>query len=217
MAGLIDILQKLVPSIFAKESAKQEIVSGGKVSVDPRARTYISPSDTYDSDIGYDSGLDTHSPGARRRMWYVAEQQNAHIPSTVLTSSGQTKSNVLAAIQGGIGQNPIAATTWSAMPSMQINMRTTGPVMVVANASVKSSAVSDTVAFAIYRDGLLIGNHVTHTLPSTASTSALIQLTAMDNPPVGNHLYALYWSPGTGTLVATSNQRNLYAINLMPQ
>jgi hypothetical protein len=82
---------------------------------------------------------------------------------------------------------------------------------------VSSSAANDTAGFALYRDGQLIGNHLTHTLPSTASAASLVQLSAMDNPPSGNHTYALYWSPGTGTLTAVSNQRNLYAINLTPQ
>jgi hypothetical protein len=100
---------------------------------------------------------------------------------------------------------------------MITNLRVTGPVQIMASASVQSSAASDTVGFAIYRDGKLIGNHLTHTLPAATGSASMVQLSAMDTPPSGLHVYALYWSPGTGTLVATSNQRNLYAINLTPQ
>lgn len=182
------------------------------------ARTYISPTDSYQDEIGFSSSLENHAPGGMRPMWQVYDQQQASVPSTVLTSSGAAKSNALAAIQGGIALNPRApATTWAAVPQMIQNVRATGPIMIQANVSVRSTVASDQAAFAIYRDGQLIGNHVTHTLPSTVSAVAMIQLSAMDNPPSGSHLYAMYWSPGTGTLVAHSNQRNMFAINLTPQ
>lgn len=186
--------------------------------VETPARSYISPTDTYDNEIGFESELHGHAPGRMRGMWLVQDQQQANVPVTVLTASGETNSNAIAAIQGGIPQNPKApASVWASVPQMSVNLAVTGPVMIDANLSVKSSAASDTVAFAIYRDGQLIGNHLTHTLPSATSSASLVQMTAFDNPPNGNHVYSLYWSPGTGTLVAVSNQRNLYAINLSPR
>jgi hypothetical protein len=189
----------------------------GKGPVLVPARTYVSPTDAYDDEISQDSPIFSFAPGANRGMWVVLDQQHATVPVTQLTSSGETQTNFFAAIQGGIAQNPQApATTWAAVPSMIVSQQTSGPVIISANVSVQSSAVSDTVGFAIYRDGQVIGNHLTHTLPATASASSLVQLNAMDNPPSGQHTYALYWSPGAGTLVATSNQRNLYAINLTP-
>jgi hypothetical protein len=184
----------------------------------PVARTYISPTDSYENELGPEHIAQGFSPGAMRGMWAVADQQQASVPVTAITSSGNTKSAALAAIQGGIKQNPVApAATWAAVPQLITNLSVKGQVQIQANVSVLSSVANDTAGFAIYRDGLLIGNHVTHTLPATASAATLVQLTAMDNPPPGNHVYALYWSPGTGTLVANSNQRNLYAINLSPQ
>jgi hypothetical protein len=182
------------------------------------ARTYISPTDSYENEIGPDMDTQGFAPGATRGMWSIADQQQASVPVTQLTKSGATRSNAIAAIQGGIPQNPRApATTWAAVPQMMQHLNVTGPIMIQASLSVRSSAASDRIAFAIYRDGQLIGNHLTHTTPSTASATSLVQLSAMDTPPSGNHLYALYWSPGTGTLVANSNQRNLYVINLTPQ
>jgi hypothetical protein len=190
----------------------------GQGPIQTPARTYLSPTDSYENQIGFTPETHGFAPGAMRGMWSVAEQQQASVPVTNLTSSGNTKSNALGAIQGGIAKNPIApASTWAAVPSMITNLNVQGPVIIQANVSVLSSAANDTAAFAIYRDGQLIGNHLTHTLPATASAATLVQLSAMDNPPSGNHVYALYWSPGTGTLVAVSNQRNLYAINLTPQ
>jgi hypothetical protein len=190
----------------------------GRGPINTPARTYLSPTDSYEDEVGPVSTLETFSPGGMRGMWAINDQQQASVPVTNLTSSGNTKSNSLAAIQGGLAKNPVApATTWAVLPSMITNLQTQGPVVVTANVSVRSSVANDTAGFALYRDGKLIGNHVTHTLPATASTSTLIELTAMDSPPSGNHVYALYWSPGTGTLVANSNQRNLYAINLTPQ
>lgn len=190
----------------------------GQGPVQTPARTYLSPVDSYEDEIGHVSQTVNFHPGAMRGMWSVAEQQQASVPVTAITSSGNANSNAISAIQGGIAQNPKApATAWSAVPSLLTNLRTQGPVVIAANVSIQSTVASDTVAFAIYRDGLLIGNHVTHTLPGTASTSSLVQISTMDNPPTGNHLYALYWSPGAGTLIATSNYRNIYAVNLSPQ
>lgn len=190
----------------------------GKAPEFPVARTYLSPTDSYENEIGPPGIAHGFSPGRMRGMWSVAEQQQASVPVTAITSSGNSNSAALAAIQGGIAQNPRApATAWAAVPSLITNLSVKGPVIIQANVSVRSSVANDTAAFAIYRDGQLIGNHVTHTLPGTASSTTLVQLTAMDNPPTGNHVYAMYWSPGTGTLVANSNQRNLYAINLSPQ
>lgn len=190
----------------------------GKGPVETPARTYISPADSYDDEIGQTKDSQDFWPGRMRTMWSVASQQNASVPVTVLTSSGNSQSNSLAAIQGGIPQNPVApATQWASVPQMITNVAVTGPVMIVANASVRSSVANDTVAFAIYRDGQPIGNRLTATLPATASAAMMVQISVMDLAPKGNHLYAMYWSPGTGTLVANSNERNLYAINLIPQ
>jgi hypothetical protein len=214
MAGLADRINAAIQA----NDTKTGLIARGKGPIQTPARTYISPTDSYEDQIGYDNPTDSLSPGAMRGMWAVNEQQQASVPVTVLTASGNSKSNSAAAIQGGIAQNPRApATQWAAVPQMITNLAVTGPVMIQANLSAKSSVASDTVAFAIYRDGKLLGNHLTHTMPSATSSATLVQLSAIDNPPSGNHLYAVYWSPGTGTLVAVSNQRNLYAINLTPQ
>ena len=214
-------MSKLTDSISAAietNNARDVVIPIGKGPNEVPARTYISPTDSYDDEIGFDNPTVGHAPGAMRGMFVVNEQQQASIPVTQITKSGVTNSNAVAAIQGGIATNARApASVWAAVPQMLVNLAVQGPVMLQANVSVHSTAVSDTVGFAVYRDGKLLGNHVTYTTPATASVSSLVQLSAMDNPPSGNHLYALYWSPGTGTLVATSNQRNLYAINLSPQ
>lgn len=207
-----------INSAIAANDTKTGLIPMGQEPIQTPARTYLSPTDSYEDEIGFVSDTHGFAPGHFRGMWAVAEQQQASVPVTNLTSSGNTKSNTLAAIQGGIAQNPVApATTWAVVPSMITNLNVQGPVFVTANISVRSGVANDTAGFAIYRDNQLIGNHVTQTLPASVSTACLVTLSAMDNPPSGNHVYALYWSPGTGTLVAVSNQRNLYAINLVPQ
>jgi hypothetical protein len=215
MSSLTD---RINAAIQANDRETGRIPMGRGPQTQQIARTYISPTDSYEDEIGPTPQAENFAPGAMRGMWAVADQQHASVPVTQLTSSGNTASNAISAIQGGIAQNPQApATTWAAVPSLLQNVKVSGPIMIQASVSVRSSAANDTVGFAIYRDGHLIGNHLTHTTPATASAATLVQLSAMDNPPPGNHLYALYWSPGTGTLVANSNQRNLYAINLTPQ
>lgn len=189
----------------------------GRGPIQTPARTYLSPTDSYEDEIGQPLELHGLAPGNMRGMWSVADQQQASVPITQLTKSGNTSSGQLAAIQGGIAMNPQApVSVWAAVPQLIVNVRATGPVMIHANASVLSSVANDTAGFAIYRDGALIGNHLTHTLPATASAASLVQLSTIDNPPSGLHFYSLQWSPGTGTLVATSNNRNLFAINLTP-
>lgn len=181
------------------------------------ARTYLSPTDSYDDEIGLDSPIHSFSPGAMRGMWAVADQQNASVPTTALRV-GNSRTTGFAQVQGGIVHNPIApATQWANVPQLIVNLAVKGPVMIHANVSVNSSAANDTAGFGIYRDGQLIGKLVTHTLPATASAASLVQLSTVDNPPIGNHLYALYWSPGAGTLTATQDQRNLSAVNLSAQ
>jgi hypothetical protein len=211
------LAQRISTAISANNTSEGRVPMGQGPVLTP-ARTYLSPTDSYEDEIGPPEVLNSTAPGSMRGMWAVADQQQASVPVTQLTSSGNTNSNALAAIQGGIPKNPVApATTWAAVPQMITTLRTQGPVQIMGSTSVQSSVANDVAGFAIYRDGLLIGNHVTQTLPATASSAAIVQLSALDNPPSGTHVYALYWSPGTGTLVATSNQRNLYAINLTPQ
>ncbi len=189
----------------------------GRAPIASPARSYFSPTDSYENQIGFDNPQVSFAPGALRGMWSVADQQQASVPTTAL-KVGNTNSNQLAAIQGGIPKNPVApATIWASVPQMIMNLQVRGPVVIAASVSVQSSVANDTVGFAVYRDGKLIGNHVTTTLPATASTAMLVQLSSMDTPPNGLHVYAMYWSPGTGTLTATSNQRNLYGVNLSPQ
>lgn len=203
---------------IGRDNAAQTKLPVDRAPVISPARTYLSPTDSYDNDIGFDNPYHGHAPGRLRGMWSVAEQQQASVPVTNLTSSGNSQSNFKSAIQGGIPQNPRApATTWAAVPQMILNLTAQGPIMLHASCSVRSSIANDTAGFAIYRDGRLIGNHLTHTTAATASGSSLVHLSAIDNPTPGNHVYAMYWSPGTGTLVAVSNYRNLYAINLAPQ
>lgn len=209
-------LNVIIDSAIEANSVAESGVPIDKGPVITPARSYLSPTDSYEDEIGFVNPLVNFHPGSVRAMWAVADQQQASVPTTALRV-GNTKSGVLAAVQGGIAQNPQAPpSVWGAVPSLILNINVKGPVLIQANTSVRSSVANDVAGFAIYRDGMLIGNHVTHTLPGTASPS-LVQLSAMDNPSQGNHTYALYWSPGTGTLVANSNQRNLYAINLSPQ
>jgi hypothetical protein len=215
MANKVSLVDRINAAIQANDT-KTGLIPRGPIQ--HTARTYISPTDSYENQIGPDPATVNFSPGAMRGMWAVAEQQQASVPVTAITSSGNAQSASLAAIQGGIAQNPVApATKWSAVPSLITNLSVKGPVIVTADVSVRSSVANDTAGFAIYRDGQLIGNHVTQTMPATASASVLVQLSAMDAPSIGLHTYAMFWSPGTGTLVANSNQRNLFAINLTPQ
>lgn len=212
------LADRITAAIKANNTQEGRIPMGRGPQISPM-RTYLSPTDSYEDEIGPDSATASLAPGAMRAMWAVADQQQASVPVTNLTSSGNTESIFTSAIQGGIAQNPVApATTWASVPQMIRNIRATGgPIQISGSVSVRSSVANDTAAFGIYRDGVLIGNHVTHTLPATVSSATLVQLSAVDNPTPGVHVYSMAWSPGSGTLTAVSNQRNLYLTNLTPQ
>ena len=214
MASLTDRINDAIQD----NNTLQERVPIGFGPVLTPARTYTSPADSYENELGYNNPTVNFSPGAMRGMWQVADQQQANVPVTNLTKSGNSTSNQLAGLQGGIPENPRApATVWSSIPQMIQSFSVTGPVIIQANVSVHSSVANDKAGFAIYRDGQPVGNRLVQTLPATVSASTIVQLTTTDNAPTGRHLYSMEWSPGTGTLVATSNYRNLTVVNLSPQ
>lgn len=205
-----------ITAAIQKNDTKTGSIPMGKGPSIPPARTYFSPTDSYEDEIGQERITDGFAPGHMRGMWQVYEQQQAHVPVTNLVSSGNVQNNELNHIQGGIPQNPVAPpATWSQIPQMSLTVKSTGPVLIHGSVTLDSSSTNDTIGLAIYRDGNLIGNFENHTLPT--SLKALKNMSAIDNPPVGTHVYAMYWSPGAGTLTAVSNARNFYAMNLTPQ
>lgn len=211
-ATLTDRIQQAIE----KNDAQQDRVPLGKGPIFQPARSYLSPTDSYEDEIGPTTELHSFHPGGNRGMWAIADQQHASVPVTVLKSSGNTNNNFVAAIQGGIPQNPQApAGVWSAIPQMTASIKTKGPVMITAGVSVHSTVGNDTMMIAVYRDGNLIGNPYLHVL--AAGAESLKNIVAMDDPPIGNHVYAIYWKPGSGTLTAVNNYRNLYVTNLTPQ
>lgn len=210
------LADRITAAIQANDAKSGAIPTGRGPQPIP-ARSYMTATDSYETQIGFDNPLMGNAPGSARPMFQVYEQQQAHIPVTNLRTSGGANSNAIAALQGGITQNPVApATTWAVVPQMMLPVKATGPIHVIANVTVRSSSNNDDASFAIYRDGNLIGNKVTH-LMATVGSPTLVQVSLVDSPPIGQHIYALYWSPGTGTLTAHSNQRNMYLMNLTPQ
>lgn len=204
-----------INSAIAANDTKTGLIPMGQGPKFPTARTYISPSDAYETEIGFNDPTSSLHPGVHRPMWQVYEQQQAHIPVTNLTRSGSVQNNEFQHIQGGIPQNPVAPAGWNPIPQMSATVKTTGPVLILGSVSVDSSVANDTIGLAIYRDGKLIGNIQNHTLPG--NLPSLKNLTAMDNPPPGYHIYAMYWQKGSGTLTAVNNFRNFYVTNLSPQ
>jgi hypothetical protein len=215
MKSNVPLADRITAAIQANDTQSGRVPMGKGPQFQP-ARTYFSPTDSYEDNIGPDFGVHNFHQGSMRGMWSIAEQQQASVPVTAITKSGNTANNQLAAIQGGIPQNPQAPPgAWSGIPQMVTSIRTTGPVLINGNVTLHSSVSNDSIGLAIYRDGQLVGNHTSHTMPAGLPENMQISIT--DNPPTGQHVYAMYWSPGSGTLTANSNERNFSVLNLSPQ
>lgn len=178
--------------------------------------------DVYDENVAFVSPVARFSPGVLRQSWSHPEVALTHTPVSSLLSSGQAGNTQTAQIIGGVKQDVVAPTSaWGAVPNMQLVVRANGPVHVTASLSVKSTDASDVVSFAFYRNGSLVSQIFTHTTPSAAGKSSLVNLSMIDTNVdahgfLNPEIYALYWKAGTGTLTAVGSQRSMYAINLTP-
>lgn len=197
--------------------AKDQVSPAGQPNPQP-PRSFASPMDSYEQDVGYDSPFGHFAPGARRAMWQIPDVALTHTPVNTLQSSGTPTSTQTNQIIGGVvgGVKAPAANKWGAVPNMQNSVVSTGPMILTATLSVQSTSATDSISFAFYRDAVQIGQIFTQTTSSTANKQNLVNLSSIDVPPTGSHVYALYWRAGTGTLSTTGTARSFFAINLQP-
>ncbi len=208
----------LTPAIAENNAiqAKQQLPPAAQPNPQP-PRSFASPMDSYEMDLGYDSPFNHLAPGTMRAMWQIPDVALTHTPVNTIQTSGTPNTSQRNQIIGGVAGGAKAPVTgWAPVPNMQLQVKSSGPLSITAGLSVQSTQATDSVQFAFYRDGRQIGQIFTDTTSSTANMQKLVNLSAVDVPPNGAHVYALFWKMGTGTLSTTGTARSIYTVNLSP-
>lgn len=216
---LSQILAQNNAKLAAQQAAAQNLKSSAAPNPVPYVRGNVPPATATDSEAGYDSPFDGLAPGATRPMPTIPVQSVAIPVNTALTSSGQGNTNAFNLVSGGVVNAPVApasAAGFAAIANMQVALPVTGPVQVSATLPVQSSSSNDTIQLKVFRDGIQIFGPFSHTL-GLSNTANLVTVNVLDQPVNGNHVYALYWKAGAGTLSTTGTQRIMSVLNLHPQ
>jgi hypothetical protein len=217
--SLRDILSSSITSALESNNeqiAREQLPPFRQPNPQP-PRSYASPMDSYENEVGYDSPFNHLAPGATRPMWQIPDIALTHTPVSTLVRAGIPNSTQTAQIVGGVMGGVVApASGWAPVPNMQLRVSSTGPLVLTASCGVQSTSASDAIQFAFYRDGNQIGQIFTQTTSSVAGMAGTISLSTIDQPPTGSHIYALYWKAGSGTLSSTGTARSLFSMNLTP-
>lgn len=187
----------------------QIISSTGAPNPGP-ARSYPSPTATYDEDSQFQSPFD-HIQTRMRPMWRIQE--------TALQQRKVTTTAIPAAIVAtGIAIGPSTTNAnLVAIPDLTIAVNTNGSqVQISWNVSASLSLNTASASFALFRDGIKIGQPQFGNSPTNNALFSVSQ-TIPDSPGLGFHSYSVYWSTTAGTLTANGKQRNISALILRPQ
>ena len=196
------------------EKVKEQVAANEAqiVTTPPRtvpARSYPAPTQS-----GYTDELE--SPFGRtnnnfRAMWKVGEtaiQQRKVITTALPTASSAS----------GIAISP--ATTNAnlvAVPDLTIPVNASGfQVQISWNISASLSLNTATASFAIFRDGVQIGQTQYANSPVNNQKFSASQ-TIVDKPSLGFHAYSVYWATTAGTLTADAKNRSVSGLVLRPQ
>jgi hypothetical protein len=216
---LRDILNSSIGSAIEQnnETVAQDVLTAPKQPNPQPPRSYASPMDSYEDEVGYVSPFNHLAPGTMRPMWQIPDIALTHTSVSTLQSAGTQNSTQTAQIIGGVAGGVKAPVSgWGYVPNMQLQVSSTGPLFLTASCPVQSTTNSDVVSFAFYRDGQQIGQIFSQTLSSSANNPTTINLTTIDSPPNGNHIYSLQWQAGSGTLSSAGTARSLTSMNLTP-
>lgn len=192
------------------QRASKQIVSSTAVPNPGPARSYPSPTATYDEDSQFQSPFD-HTQTRMRPMWRIQETalQQRKVTTTQLPSATQVT---------GIAVSPATTNVaFVAIPDLTIAVNSNGSqVEIVWNVSASLSLNTASASFALFRDGIRIGQPQFGNSPTNNALFSVSQ-TVRDSPSLGFHSYSVYWSTTAGTLTANGKQRNISALVLRPQ
>lgn len=196
--------------VDAKVKATSDLVIAGTQTQNiVPARSYPSPISTYDEDSQFQNPFDRTNV-TMRPMWRVqgAAVQQIKVITTALPQAISAT---------GIVVSP--ATTNAllvAVPDCTIAIQAVGVQLQISwNISASLSTNAATASFALFRDGIKIGQ--TQYGQSVANNQKFsVTQTILDNPPLGFHAYAIYWATSAGTLTADQKSRSISALVLRP-
>lgn len=192
-----------------QRASRQIVLSTGFANPGP-ARSYPSPTATYDEDSQFQSPFD-HIQNRMRPMWRIQETalQQRKVTTTVIPA---------AIVATGIAIGPSTTNAnLVAIPDLTIAVNTNGSqVQISWNISASLSLNTASASFALFRDGIKIGQPQFGNSPSNNALFSVSQ-TIPDSPGLGFHSYSVYWSTTSGTLTANGKQRNISALILRPQ
>lgn len=174
------------------------------------ARSYPSPTVAYEDNAFFDPPF-VRQNVTSRAMWKINETavQQRRVTTTALPAASSAS---------GIAVSP--ATTNAALvavPDMTIAVNATGAqVQISWNISASLSLNTATASFAVFRDGILIGQTQYANSPTNNQKFSASQ-TVVDKPALGIHAYSLYWATTAGTLTADGKNRSISGLVLRPQ
>jgi hypothetical protein len=205
--ALKDDLKKAQSEI---KSAGEQKLSGSEAPNALPARSYPSPTATYEEDSQFQAPFErTHV--TMRPMWRIERTaiQNTKVITTALPQA--TSATGIAVSPSTTNANLVA------MPDMTIPANAVGVQLQISwNISASLSLNTATASFALFRDGIKIGQ--TQYGQSVANNQKFsVTQTILDNPPLGLHSYSVYWATTAGTLTADQKSRSISSLTLRPQ
>jgi hypothetical protein len=205
--SLKDELKKVDTKVKATSDL---VIAGTQTQNIVPARSYPSPVATYEEDSQFQNPFDRTNV-TMRTMWRIqgsAVQQTKVITTALPQAISAT----------GVIVSPFTTSTGLvAVPDCTIAIQAIGVQLQISwNISASLSLNTSTASFALFRDGVKIGQ--TQYGQSVANNQKFsVTQTILDNPPLGFHAYAIYWATTAGTLTADQKSRSVSALILRPQ
>jgi hypothetical protein len=219
---LKELLQKTQDQAVEQSAANVGSVSAGRSPATIRPRSFASPQDVYDTDVGYESPFLNFSPGSRRAMWSLPDVALTHTPVATLTSSATPGGTQATQVTGAGAQSGVlASNVWSTVPNMELSLVVNGPVNMSASIPVQSTSPSDPVRFAFYRNGQLLSQQFLETTHVNSNTPTITTISFTDPSPLSHsplnlETYSVYWNGPSGNVSSPGVGRSFFLQSLIP-
>jgi len=220
-ATLKELLQKTQDAAFNQGETAQNSIGPSHSPAPSKPRGYASPQDVYDTEVGYDSPFMNFAPGTRRQMWQLPDVALTHTPVNTLTTSASVQGTQATQISGGAQSSVKAATGWSTVPNMELNLIVNGPNHLTATVPVQSTTASDPVQFAFYRGRKPLSQIFQHTTHANINTPTLVTIAMVDtsvmlHAPLNYETYSVYWKGASGNVSSPGVGRSFFLTSLIP-